>query len=165
MQKLLQINQNNEDNYNSIIMSTQTYHNIWMHFIWTAKKREKVLNKNLKSKLIKHYFDYAKENDIKIDIINGDMDHLHFLIQLQPKQNPSNIANLLKGESSNWINKNDFLRGKFAWQSGYAVFSVSQSKVKTVRNYINNQEEHHRQKSFKEEYESFMKVYASDETP
>ncbi len=144
-------------------MSQQSYSNIWLHFIWTTKNRDRVLNKNLKSKLITHYFDYANEYDIKIDCINGDMDHLHLLVQLKPSQSPATIANLLKGESSNWINNNDFLHGKFAWQSGYGVFSVSQSKVKTVRQYINNQEEHHRRKTFKEEYDDFMRMVGSDE--
>tara|TARA_B100000315_G_scaffold187817_1_gene177482 strand:- start:538 stop:963 length:426 start_codon:yes stop_codon:yes gene_type:complete len=140
-------------------MSSQTYHHIWLHFIWTTKNRERLLTKEVKAKLMLHYLEYAKESDIEIDVINGDMDHLHLLIQLKPNQNPANIANLLKGESSNWINKNDFLRGKFAWQSGYAVFSVSKSQIQTVRKYIRNQEEHHRRKSFKEEYDEFMKIY------
>ena len=140
-------------------MSSQTYHDIWLHFIWTTKNRERLLTKEVKAKLMLHYLEYAKESDIEIDVINGDMDHLHLLIQLKPNQNPANIANLLKGESSNWINKNDFLRGKFAWQSGYAVFSVSKSQIQTVRKYIRNQEEHHRRKSFKEEYDEFMKIY------
>lgn len=144
-------------------MSKQSFHNIWLHFIWGTKNRKRVITNEIKSKLIHHYFEYAKENDIKIDCINGDVDHLHLLIQLKPNQSPSTIANLLKGESSNWINKNDFIRGKFAWQNGYGVFSVSHSNVGKVRQYIKNQEEHHRRKTFKEEYDEFMKAVGSDE--
>jgi len=69
------------------------------------------------------------------------------------------IANLLKGESSNWINQNDFLKIKFAWQNGYGVFSVSESQLDKVRKYILNQENHHRKMTYLEEVDKFVKVY------
>lgn len=141
----------------SILM--QTYHKIWMHFIWTTHKRERIINKDLKQKLIYHYKEYGEENDIHVDTSNGDMNHMHILIRLNPTHTPAEIANRLKGESSNWINKNDFIRGKFAWQRGYSVFSVSESKVKIIRNYIRNQTEHHRKKSFQEEISDMLKLH------
>jgi REP element-mobilizing transposase RayT len=69
---------------------------------------------------------------------------------------------LLKGESSYWINKNKLIKTKFEWQDEYFAVSVSESAVKKVRDYIKNQEEHHRKKSFQEEYNEFMRVYGFD---
>lgn len=87
------------------------------------------------------------------------MDRIHLLIGLKPKQSPAEIANLLKGESSNWINKSNFIPGKFAWQNGYAVFSVSESQVKKVRQYIIRQEEHHNKNTFQEEVNIILNHY------
>ncbi len=137
----------------------QTYHKIWMHFIWTTHKRERIINKDMKHKLIYHYKEYGEEFDIFVDTANGDMEHMHILTGLKPTHAPAEVANRLKGESSNWINKNDFIRGKFAWQRGYAVFSVSESKIKMIRNYIRNQEKHHRKKSFQEELTEMLKLH------
>ncbi|MFQ6676842.1 MAG: IS200/IS605 family transposase [Fidelibacterota bacterium] len=137
----------------------QTYFKIWLHYIWTTKNRDRIISKSFKQKLIYHFKEYGKENDIYVDIANGDMDHMHLLIGLKPTQTPAEIANLLKGESSNWINSNNYIRAKFAWQRGYAVFSVSESKISGIRKYILNQDEHHRTKSFKEELDKFIKLH------
>lgn len=137
----------------------QTYHKIWMHFIWTTSKRQKLITKELKQKLIQHYKEYGKEKEVYVETVNGDIDHLHLLISLTPSQAPAKVANLLKGESSNWINRNQFIRSKFSWQRGYSVFSVSESQVAKVRKYIKNQEEHHRKKSYLEEVSEFLKLY------
>ena len=84
------------------------------------------------------------------------------MVRLTPTQNPADCANLLKGESSNWVNKNNFIKGKFSWQKGYGVFSVSESQVNKVRNYILNQEDHHRKKSYQEELASLLKHFGLD---
>ncbi len=108
---------------------SHTYHKIWLHFIWATKNRENIITQDLKTNLIQHFKEYGDENDIYSDTINAVSDHTHALIGIDPTQAPAQIANLIKGESSNWINKNDFLNVKFAWQEGYSVFSVSASKV------------------------------------
>lgn len=136
-----------------------TYHKIWMHFVWSTKKRERIITKDLKHKLIYHFKEYGEENDFYVDTANGDMEHVHLLVGLKPTQASSDIANLLKGESSNWTNKNDFIRVKFAWQTGFSVFSVSESLVDKVRRYIRNQEEHHRTITYKEELDSLLKLH------
>jgi len=82
------------------------------------------------------------------------MDHIHLLVKMKPIQSPSEIANQLKGEPSNWINKMKFLETDFAWQSGFAVFSVSESFVNKIRQYIKNQEVHHRHVSYLEELDN-----------
>jgi len=138
----------------------QTYHKIWMHFVWTTNKRERIIVKTLMSELISHYKEYGKIKDIYVDTVNGGMEHLHLLVGLKPSQSASEVANLLKGESSNWINKNSFIQGKFAWQNGYSVFSVSESQVEKVRRYIFDQEEHHRRKTYQEEVTEFLNSHS-----
>ncbi|NQT96926.1 MAG: transposase, partial [Candidatus Marinimicrobia bacterium] len=90
---------------------------------------------------------------------NGDMDHVHLLTGLKPTKAPSDIANLIKGESSHWINSNNIIRNKFSWQCGFSVFSISESHVDKVRRYISNQEERHRKKSYQEELNDLLKHY------
>ena len=82
------------------------------------------------------------------------MDHVHLLVKMKSVQSPSEIANRLKGEPSNWINKMNFIKTNFAWQRGFAVFSISESFVNKIRYYIKNQEIHHRQISFLEELDN-----------
>ena len=86
-------------------------------------------------------------------------DHIHLLISIGAEQNISKIVMLLKGESSHWVNKNQLIKPKFEWQDEYIALSVGESAVNDLRRYISNQEEHHRIKSFKEEYDEFLKNY------
>jgi len=138
---------------------SHTYHKIWLHYIWATKNRQPLITKDWKNKLIHHFKEYGKENDIYVDTANGIPDHFHLLIGLKPSQSPAQVANLLEGESSSWINKNDFIKAKFNWQQGYSVFSVSASGVDDVRKYIKNQEEHHKKMTYQEEVEKFLKAY------
>ncbi|MCH7852050.1 MAG: IS200/IS605 family transposase, partial [Candidatus Marinimicrobia bacterium] len=121
--------------------------------------RQGLMKKEFRTRLFSHIKAYAEENDIHLDSINGVSDHLHCFIGLQPAQSPAKVVNLLKGESSNWINKNDFLNVKLSWQDGYGVFSVSATQVPKVREYIRNQEKHHIKLSYQEEVERFLKAY------
>ena len=97
-----------------------------------------------------------------VDFINGYLEHVHCLISMNSGQNIDKILMLLKGESSYWINKNKLTSSKFDWQDEYFAVSVSESAVSRVRAYIKNQEEHHRKRSFEEEYQEFMKKYRFD---
>jgi putative transposase len=102
-----------------------------------------------------------KEKNIWIDTVNSVSDHVHVLISLGAEQSISKVVMLLKGESSHWINVHNLTNSKFEWQDEYITVSVSESNVETVRRYILNQEEHHRKKSFAEEYDEFMKNYGT----
>ncbi len=113
----------------------------------------------IKKEMITHIKENAVEKDIYIDSIDGGKEHLHALISLGAKKSVSEVAGLLKGESSHWINKEKMLNGKFGWQDEYFAISVSESIVPKVRKYIRNQEEHHRAKPFSEEYIKFLKKY------
>ena len=103
--------------------------------------------------------EYARENGIYMKINFVNTDHVHVLIDLPTNQTIEQVAKLFKGASSHWINEQELLSGRFAWGRGYGAFSVSQSGVKEVCAYIAGQAEHHRLKSFNEEYQQFVKVY------
>ena len=136
---------------------------IWVHFVWTTKKRQPFLTKDIKPKIISHIKENAINKEIYIDSIDGGKEHLHALISLGSKQSVSGVAQLLKGESSFWLNSEKLIKGKFEWQDKYFAVSVSESVVSKVREYIKNQEEHHRVKPFSEEYDEFMRKYGFHE--
>jgi putative transposase len=86
-------------------------------------------------------------------------DHIHIFVGLKPAMNISDLVRDIKNNSSNFINGNKWVKGKFAWQEGYGVFSYSQSQIENVYQYIANQEEHHSKKTFKDEYIEFLKKF------
>lgn len=135
------------------------YINIYLHVIWSTKNRSKIITKELKPLLIEHIKSNAKKKGMFIDNVNCVTDHIHFLISLGTEQTVSKIVQLIKGESSHWVNGNKLIKGKFEWQDDYIALSVSKSILDKVRKYIANQEEHHRIKSFLEEVDEFRKVY------
>jgi REP element-mobilizing transposase RayT len=130
---------------------------VYIHFVWSTKNRYPYLNTNeLRVKVWNHIRENAKAKGIFIDFINGYTDHCHCLISLGTDQTIQKVMQLIKGESSFWINKNKLTIDKFEWQDEYFAVSVSESMVDKVRDYIKNQEEHHRKKTFQEEYDEFI---------
>lgn len=132
---------------------------IWIHIVWGTKDRFPFLKKEIQEKVIGHIKENSRIKNIFIDCINGYTDHMHCLISLGSDQNISKVVNLLKGESSYWINKNKIIPTKFEWADEYFAVSVSESQIDSVRNYIYNQEKHHKKKSFSEECENFFNKY------
>ena len=132
------------------------YVRIWVHLIWSTKNRAKILNDEMREKVFSHIKENALKKDIYLDTINGTTDHVHTLLSLKADQTISKMAQLLKGESSHWANDQEMGGGKFEWQDEYIAVSVSESVVEKVREYIRNQKEHHRVKTFSEEYEEFL---------
>jgi REP element-mobilizing transposase RayT len=133
---------------------------VWIHLVFSTKNREPYLNsKELREKVFNHIKENAKEKNIWLEDLNGYKEHIHCLISLNKEQSISKIAQLIKGESSFWINKNKLIKGKFFWQDDYWAVSVSESHIESVKKYISEQEEHHRIKSFSEEVDEFMKKY------
>lgn len=135
------------------------YISVYLHIIWSTKNRARTITKELKPFLIEHIKTNAKAKGIFILAINCVQDHIHLLISLGTDQTIGKIVQLLKGESSFWINKNKLLKGKFEWQDDYIAVSVSKSILEKVKEYISNQDEHHRIKSFIEEVEEFRIKY------
>lgn len=131
----------------------------WIHFVWSTKNREPFLRKEIRDKVFQHIKDNAKTKNIFIDFINGYDDHVHCLVSLGIDQTLSKIMQLIKGESSFWINKEKLTNSKFEWQEEYFAVSVSDSGVSQVREYIKNQEAHHQHKTFQQEYDEFISKY------
>lgn len=132
------------------------YLKIWIHCVWATKNRVPVLTPEIRQKLFAHIRENAAAKQIHLDLINGYVDHVHCLISLNQEQTISKIIQLIKGESSCWINKTKLCRRRFEWQDGYFALSVSESAVNHLREYIKNQEEHHNKKSFAHEHTEFL---------
>ena len=135
------------------------YSKLLVHLVWSTKNREKVITKETKELLLNHILENARKKEIFIIRVNCVSDHIHFLISLKPDQSVSNVVRLLKGESSFWINKQEISNRKFAWQEEYFAVSVSESIKERIIVYIDNQEEHHKTKSFTDEYNTFIQKY------
>jgi REP element-mobilizing transposase RayT len=140
-------------------MSLHSYTKIWLHLIWETHNREKLLIDTAAKIVSEYLFNYGKENKIfmKVNYVNSE--HVHSLIDLPSNLSVENCLKLFKGASSHYVNENHLINGGFSWGRGYAVFSVSESQVDKVVLYIKNQKEHHRVKSFAEEYDEFLKKY------
>lgn len=136
-----------------------SYIRMWIHLVFATKNREPLLHKELRYKVQDHIIENCKEKSIYLHIINGDKDHLHCLISLGREQSISKVMQLIKGESSFWINKHQPTDQHFMWQDDYFAVSVSESNLQTVINYIKNQEIHHAKKSFDDEVKEFEKIY------
>ena len=133
---------------------------VYLHCVWSTKNRIPYLDSiELRQKVWNHIRENAIQKGIYIDFINGYSDHCHCLISLGVDQNIQKVIQLIKGESSFWINKNELTKEKFQWQEEYFAVSVSESILDKVREYIKNQEEHHKKKSFQEEYDEFILKY------
>jgi len=130
---------------------------VWIHFVWSTKGRQPVLIDEFRDKLFAHIKENAKEKKIYLDRINGYHDHVHCLVSLSSNQTIEKVAQLLKGEASFWFNnKSGFDTRKLEWQDEYFAVSVSESMLDTVRAYVDNQVQHHRKKTFAEEYDELI---------
>lgn len=136
------------------------YVNIYIHAVWGTKNRYPFLIPEVKTAVINHIKQNAVLKQIHIDCINGASEHLHCLLALNADTSIAKTMNLIKGESAFWINKNKITTLKFEWADEYYAASVSGSQLYAIRNYIKNQEEHHRKILFKEECESFLKTHS-----
>ncbi|MES1218630.1 MAG: IS200/IS605 family transposase [Bacteroidota bacterium] len=133
--------------------------NVMIHAVWGTKSRQSLLHKEIKPIIFKHISDNAKTKGIFIDTLNGVEDHIHLLLGLNADMSLAKTIQLIKGESSYWINKQSFLKNRFEWADEYYAVSVSESLLQKVRDYINNQEEHHRKRTFTEECDEFLRKY------
>lgn len=133
---------------------------VWIHLVFTTQNRKPFLHsEEIRFRMFQHIKENAKQKNIWMDCVNGYKDHAHCLISLGKDQNISKVAQLIKGESSFWINRDGLLQHKFTWQDDYWAVSVSESHFEAVRNYILSQEKHHRKVSYKEEIDEFMNKY------
>lgn len=136
-----------------------TYSQIYIQVVFAVKGRENLIGKDWKDELHKYMAGIIKAKGQKSIIINGMPNHIHAFIGLKPSMAISDLVRDIKNNSSNFINERKFVKGKFSWQEGFGAFSYSQSHIENVYNYILNQEEHHRKKTFREEYLEILKNF------
>lgn len=136
-----------------------TFTQIYIHFVFAVQNRLSLIQPEWKDKLYKYITGIIQNNGHKMIEINGVPNHLHILIGYKPHQLIPDLMQDVKGSSSKWINEKRFVKGKFSWQEGYGAFSYSHSQIDSVVKYINNQEGHHRKKTFGEEYELLLKNF------
>ena len=136
-----------------------TYTQIYIQYVFAVQNRMSLINNTWKNELYKYTTGIIQNNNHKLMSIGGMADHLHIFVSMNPKQAPSDLMYELKRSSSLWINENKFVFGKFSWQEGFGAFSYSQSQISRVSKYIENQETHHKKKTFREEYLDFLKAF------
>ena len=134
-----------------------TYTQLHVHFVFGVKYRRALIHKSWKDELYKYMGGIIQNQGHKILLINGVEDHVHLLAGLRPVQSISDLMEKVKGDSSAWINIRQFLPVHFYWQGGYGAFALSKTHIDRVYKYILTQEEHHRQKTFREEYIDLLK--------
>ena len=133
---------------------------VYIHFVWSTKDWIPYLDSpELRKEVWNHIRENAKEKNIFIDFVNGYSNHCHCLVSLGGDQTIQKIMQLIKGESSHWINMQGLTKGKFEWQDEFFAVSVSESMIEKVRNYIKNQESHHKRQTSQEEYDEFILKY------
>lgn len=136
-----------------------TYTSLHYHIVFSTKNRERWIAPEMEERVWSYLGGIAKENNMTPIQIGGVEDHVHLLLGASPTLAPSKIAQLVKGGSSAWIHDTFPSLRVFSWQDGYGAFTVSRSNVDDVAAYIRGQREHHRHKSFQEEYLAFLQKH------
>lgn len=136
-----------------------TYSQIYIQYVFAVKGRQNLLHKTWRKEVFKYISGIIKAKGQKPIIVNGVTDHVHVFVGLKPSMNISDLVRDIKNNSSKFINEQDWIRGRFSWQKGYGAFSYAHSQIDNVYQYILNQEEHHRKKTFKEEYLEFLQKF------
>jgi REP element-mobilizing transposase RayT len=142
-----------------------TYTQLYFHIVFAVKGRRNLINSSWKEELYKYIAGIIASKNQKLMILNGMPNHIHLLISTKANCNLSDLVRDIKANSSKWINEKQFVSGKFQWQNGFGAFTVSQSGVKPVIRYIENQEQHHKTKTFQEEYIRFLEEYEVEFIP
>ena len=139
-----------------------TYTQLYIHFVFAVKFRQALIQPQWEERMHKYITGIVHSNHHKLLAINSVPDHIHMFIGLDPKQSISELMRLVKGDSSEFVNKQALTVSKFQWQDGYGAFSNSRSQINEVVNYIKMQKQHHQKKTFKEEYLKMLKDYEFD---
>jgi REP element-mobilizing transposase RayT len=139
-----------------------TFSQIYIQIVFAVKGKENTISSSWKDDLHKYIAGIINGKNQKSIIVNGMSDHIHVFVGLKPTMPVSDLVRDIKNNSSNFINEHKLVKGKFSWQEGYGSFSYSHSQIQNVYKYILNQEEHHKRKTFKEEYCEMLKKFEID---
>ncbi|MGJ1364317.1 IS200/IS605 family transposase [Sphingobacterium spiritivorum] len=141
---------------------SQSLSKMYVHIIFHTKYNQPLIRPEVEKELYAYIGGIIKENDSVPVKINGTQDHIHILAIMSKNIALAKLVEEIKRNSSRWIKSKGAKYEQFAWQGGYAGYSVSQSVVGRVKKYIENQKEHHKTKSFRDEYVAFLKEYGID---
>ena len=136
-----------------------TYTQIYVHYVFATQKRLRLIHDNAQNELYNYSAGLTKELKCFLQCIGGMEDHIHLLVGLHPTLSVSDFAQRFKANTSRFINEKGWVIGKFNWQNGFGAFSVSQSGLEQVRDYIAKQKEHHCKMRFKDEFEALLGKY------
>jgi REP element-mobilizing transposase RayT len=136
-----------------------TYSQIYIQIVFAVQGRQNLLAKEWRDEVFKYMAGIIKGKGQKPIIVNGVSDHAHVFVGLKPSMAISDLTRDIKNNSSNFINKHQWVKGRFSWQEGYGAFSYSHSAIENVYNYILNQEQHHAREPFKDEQHLFLVKY------
>jgi REP element-mobilizing transposase RayT len=138
-------------------MKPKTYTQLYIQLVFAVKNRHALLSDKIRPDIFKYMGGIISEMHHKPLIINGPPNHVHILFGLNPSKSISETVLNIKRSTSLYINREKLCTSKFSWQEGYGAFSYSKSQIDRVYHYIQNQEQHHKKKTFKEEYVGFLK--------
>ena len=141
-----------------------TYTQISIQAIFAVKGRDNIITNNWRDDLHKYIAGIIRQESTLL-AVGGWKDHIHIFAGLPPVLSVSEFVQKIKANSSKWINEQKFVKGKFQWQNGYEAFSYSRNQRDDVINYIMRQEEHHKAKSFREEYLDFLRNFEVEYKP
>ena len=133
-----------------------SFNKIWIHSVWSTKERLPLIKPAAENQIYTFISNQLRELGCPVRIINGMPDHIHCLFLMNPQKTIAEIVKQIKGSSSHFINQENIIPEKFAWQTGYAAFSVSESAIVKVYEYIENQKQHHQKRTFQKEFEEFL---------
>lgn len=139
-----------------------TYTQMYLQFVFAVKNRQSLIQPAWKDELYMYITGIVQNNRHKLLAINGISDHIHIFIGYQPHQSIPELLQDIKGSSSLWINKRSLVDQKFRWQEGYGSFSYSHSHIDNVVKYILNQQNHHKQKTFRQEFLELLQKFGVD---
>lgn len=136
-----------------------TYTQIYFQVVFAVKGRQNLIQKKWQDELHKYICGIVNGKGQKVYAIGGVSDHIHILISIKPNITIYDLVRDIKSNSSKWINEKAFVLGKFEWQEGFGAFSYGQSQLDPVIAYINNQEQHHKKKTFRDEYLELLQIF------
>ncbi len=144
-----------------------SFNKIWIHAIWLTKYRLPFLDESIEQKVHRYMQQQLKDSGCPVRIVNGMPDHVHCLFLLSPQKSIAEVIKQVKGGTSHWVNQQEGMAQRcvqqagrgFAWQVGYAAYSVSESVIDQVYQYILNQKQHHQQRNFQEEYDALLALH------
>lgn len=136
-----------------------TFSQVYIQIVFAVRGRQNLIQPKWKDELHKYIAGIIQGKEQKSIIVNGMPDHIHAFVGLKPVMPISDLARDIKNNSSKFINEKGWLKQKFNWQEGYGAFSYGHSQINRVYNYILNQEQHHKKKTFRQEYLQFLKKY------